>query len=64
MNDQLQHDFKDAAEEYARRLRAAKAAKESPKANTAANGELFATAMNARLEALREESGISDFTGN
>ena len=63
MND-IQQQFRDGAEEYARRLRAAKEAKENPKANTAANGELFATAMNARLEALREESGISDFTGN
>ena len=58
MNDQLSTDFKNAAEEYARRLRAAKEAKENPKANTATNGELFATAMTARLEELREQSQL------
>ena len=57
MND-IQQQFRDGAEEYARRLRAAKAAKENPKANTAANAERFAAAMNARLEELREQSQL------
>lgn len=64
MNDQLAQDFAAAGQEAARRIRAKREAKERPKANTAANGELFATAMNARLEELREQSGLSDLTGN
>lgn len=50
MNDDIQQQFRDGAEEYARRLRAAKAAKDNPKVTTAANAERFAAAMQAKLD--------------
>lgn len=50
MNDQLSTAFSAAGEEAARRIRAKREAKERPKANTKANGELFAAAMQAKLD--------------
>lgn len=56
----INQEFRDGAEAYAQRLRDAKAAKQNPKVTTAENGELFATAMQARLDQLDADSGIAD----
>ncbi|MDN5688008.1 MAG: hypothetical protein L0G94_15220 [Brachybacterium sp.] len=62
MND-IQQEFRDGAEAYAQQLREARERRDNPGKAHANNADLFATAMNARLEALREESGLSDLTG-
>lgn len=49
MND-LQNEFHAAAEEYRRRLAAQKEAAESKRKTTTQNGELFAAAMQAKLD--------------
>lgn len=60
MSDDIQQQFRDGAEAYAQRLRDAKAAKQNPKVNTAANGAAFAALMQARLDQLDADSGIGD----
>ena len=64
MTDDIRTAFSEAGKIRAQQIRDERERRENPRKTTSENGKLFATAMQARLDQLAEESGIADITGH